>query len=75
MKWVVPSAWLAGIGWSLVVPLALGLLIGQWVDSRTGRAPLFVILGILLGLAVGIYGSVRMLLRFLERTSSNGSAS
>jgi F0F1-type ATP synthase assembly protein I len=68
MKWVAPSAWLIGIGWCLAMPIVLGVLLGNWIDSRTGRAPLFVILGILIGLAVGIYGSVRMLLQFLAQT-------
>jgi len=67
MNWVVPSAWLAGIGWCFATPLVLGVLVGVWADGRTARAPIFVILGTLLGLAVGIYGSVRMLLQFLER--------
>ena len=71
MNWVVPSVWLVGVGWALVTPLALGVLLGVWVDSRTARAPLFVILGTLIGLAVGIYGSVRMLLQFLEQSSRN----
>jgi F0F1-type ATP synthase assembly protein I len=68
MNWVVPSVWLIGIGWCFTTPLAIGVLGGAWVDSRTGRAPLFVILGTLAGLAVGLYGSVRMLLRFLEQS-------
>jgi len=71
MKWVVPSVWLIGIGWCLATPLAIGLLAGQWLDRQTGRDPLFVLLGLLLGLAVGIYGSVRMLLRFLAETGSS----
>ncbi|HTE86093.1 MAG TPA: AtpZ/AtpI family protein [Dehalococcoidia bacterium] len=65
----MPSVWLVGIGWCLATPLALGVLVGHWADSRTGRAPLFVIVGTLIGLAVGLYGSVRMLLQFLEQSS------
>jgi len=71
MKWVLPSVWLIGIGWCFATPLAIGLLAGQWLDHKTGRDPLFVLLGLLLGLAVGSYGSVRMLLRFLAETSSS----
>jgi hypothetical protein len=71
MNWIVPSVWLLGIGWCFATPLAVGVLAGVWLDGRTGKAPLFVILGTLVGLAVGIYGSVRMLLRFLEETSRN----
>jgi F0F1-type ATP synthase assembly protein I len=71
MKWVVPSAWLMGIGWCFATPLAIGVLVGAWLDTRVGKAPLFVIIGTLAGLAVGIYGSVRMLLQFLDQTSRN----
>jgi F0F1-type ATP synthase assembly protein I len=71
MNWVAPSVWLVGIGWCFVTPLVLGVLVGVWADSRTARAPLFVILGTLLGLAVGIYASVRMLLQYLERSSGS----
>lgn len=68
MNWIVPSVWLTGIGWCFVTPLAVGVLAGHWLDSRSQTAPLFLILGVLLGLVIGIYGSVRMLLRFLTET-------
>lgn len=69
MNWVVPSVWLVGIGWCLATPLALGVLAGVWADNRTGKAPLFVIVGTLIGLAVGLYASVRMLLEFLDQSN------
>ncbi|MGI8552070.1 MAG: AtpZ/AtpI family protein [Dehalococcoidia bacterium] len=71
MNWVVPSVWLLGIGWCFATPLVIGVLGGAWLDGRTGKAPLFVILGTLVGLAVGIYGSVRMLLTFLAQTNQD----
>lgn len=74
MKWVAPSVWFLGIGWCFVMPLVFGVLIGAWLDGRIGRAPLFVILGTLVGLAAGIYGSVRMLLRFLDQSSRSDRA-
>ena len=69
MKWVAPSVWLVGIGWCFAMPLVIGVLTGNWLDRQTDKAPLFVILGTMVGLAVGIYGSVRMLLQFLRWTS------
>jgi F0F1-type ATP synthase assembly protein I len=71
MKWVVPSVWLVGIGWCFAVPVVVGVLAGHWLDRQTGRAPLFLLLGTFAGLAVGIYGSVRMLLQFLAQSSSD----
>jgi F0F1-type ATP synthase assembly protein I len=73
MNWVAPSVWLVGIGWTLVTPLALGVLLGVWADNRTGRAPLFVIAGTCIGLAVGLYASISMLLQFLARSNKNGT--
>jgi F0F1-type ATP synthase assembly protein I len=75
MNWIAPSVWLVGIGWCFATPLAVGVLVGAWADSRTGKAPLFVILGTLVGLAVGIYGSVRMLLQFLNKVSPDKGSS
>jgi hypothetical protein len=40
----------------------LGLLLGIWLGDRTGQ-PLWVLVGIFAGMAVGGYGAVRMLLR------------
>lgn len=74
MNWVVPSVWLIGIGWCFATPLVLGVLVGAWLDGRTGKAPLFVIVGTLVGLTVGLLGSVRMLLQFLEQTSRDKGA-
>jgi F0F1-type ATP synthase assembly protein I len=70
MNWIVPSVWLVGVGWCFALPLAGGALAGHWLDRHFGTAPLFVILGTLLGLGLGAYVSIRMLLRFLEETGS-----
>ena len=75
MNWIVPSAWMLGIGWCFAMPVVIGVLAGAWLDGSSERAPLFVILGTLLGLAVGITGSVKMLLRFLDETSRDVGAS
>ena len=75
MNWIVPSVWLLSIGWCFATPVAIGVLAGAWLDGRSGTAPIFVILGTLMGLAVGVYGSVRMLLRFLDETSRDQGTS
>jgi len=63
-----PSVWeslgaLAGIGFTIVVPIALGAGVGYYVDGLTHTRPLFLLLGLLLGLISGIYGAYRLLSR------------
>lgn len=65
--WVAPTTYLTGIGWYFATCLVLGVLLGRWVDARTGLEPLFTLAGILLGLALAAYGGIRMLLRFMRR--------
>lgn len=64
-----PSVWeslaLVGqLGFIIAVPLALGAWLGNYLDGRTHQGSLFLLLGLLLGLIVGIYGAYRLFARF-----------
>lgn len=72
-SWVVPTASLLGAGWFFALALILGLLVGQWVDEKTGLEPIFTLIGILLGLAVAAVGGYRMLLPFIRKVSYSDS--
>ena len=50
----------AEIAWEFAVGLALGAVLGIWIDGKAGTSPLFLVLFLALGLTVG----VRRLLRF-----------
>ena len=65
--WMAPTAYLLGAGWFFATCLILGVLVGQWADSKTGFEPMFTLLGIVLGLAVAVVGGYRMLSPFLRR--------
>ncbi len=41
-------------GWLIVVPLALGGLVGWWLDQRSGTGVRFLLLGKLAGVAAGV---------------------
>lgn len=70
MRWVVPSAWLLGIGWYFAVCVVGGVLIGRWLDGRFDTAPTFGLIGTLAGLALALFGGYRMLTeRLLKRGS------
>ena len=66
-RWVGPTASLLGIGWYFATCIVLGVVIGRWVDTRTGLEPTFTLIGILLGLALAFVGGLRMLLPILRR--------
>lgn len=44
----------------LVGPVLVGLFGGKWIDGLIETSPLFMIIGLLLGLAAGVYGLIRL---------------
>lgn len=58
---VVPAAYLLGIGWYFATCIVLGVVGGKWLDGRLDTAPLFALIGTLLGLAAALYGGYRTL--------------
>lgn len=63
--WWVTAAQFTGIGWYLAAAIVLPTLGGVWLDERAGTTPLFILLGILLGVTVALYGTYRMVSSFL----------
>ena len=64
-----PSVWgslalMGQLGFTIAIPLALGAWGGSYLDGRTGTKSIFLLLGLLLGLIVGIYGAYRLFSRF-----------
>lgn len=45
----------------LVGPLLIGIFIGRRLDEKLAAGPLFMIIGLFLGLALGAYGISRLL--------------
>ncbi len=68
--WWVTAAQFTGIGWYLAAAIVLPTLGGVWLDQRTGTSPLFILLGLLLGVTVAFYGTYRMLASFLTGNRS-----
>jgi ATP synthase protein I len=52
---------LTGIGFYIAACILLGILGGLWLDNRFDKSPLFVLAGLLLGLAFAGYGVYRMI--------------
>ena len=50
----------------LVGSVLIGIFFGRWLDNQIGTAPLFLILGLLLGLAAGVYAMLRLVQHFFS---------
>lgn len=48
----------------LVGSILAGIFIGRWIDDMLHTSPLFLIVGLLLGLASGVLGMIRLINRF-----------
>lgn len=55
-----------GMGWSIAIAVIIGVVLGNWIDSKAGTHPLFVILGVLLGLGISMFIVIRLLLDFIR---------
>jgi len=67
-----PSVWgslgLVGVlGLVIVIPLLLGSILGNYLDGITHTKDIYLLLGLLLGLIVGVLGAYRLLAPFLKR--------
>jgi len=59
-QWQI-AARVIGIGWNVALTLIAGVLGGLWVDGKLGTKPVFLALGILLGLVIAGYGAYQVI--------------
>ncbi len=52
---------LTGVGWYIGLCIFLGVWGGLWIDGRFGTKPFFLIGGLVVGLAVALFGVYRMI--------------
>jgi F0F1-type ATP synthase assembly protein I len=52
---------LTGIGFYIAACIVIGIFTGLWLDNKLNISPLFLIGGLLAGLAVAVYGVYRMI--------------
>lgn len=65
-----PSIWetmgvLSGMGFTIAIPIVAGAFGGHLLDGLTHTGPLFLLLGLLLGLIAGMFGAYRLLKEFI----------
>jgi ATP synthase protein I len=51
---------LSGLGFTIAIPIVLGTVIGKYLDGQFNTQALFTLLGLLFGLAAGIFGAYRL---------------
>jgi F0F1-type ATP synthase assembly protein I len=51
------------LGWTMLFSLLLPLLAGIWLDNRFNTAPLFILIGAVLGVLAATVGVARMAMR------------
>ena len=57
---------LSGMGFFVAVSIILGILGGKWLDSKLNTSPLCLIIGLVVGLFVAVFGAYNMLKPFLD---------
>lgn len=63
--YVFSLAW--QLGFFIVVPVVLFLLLGAWLDKVFGLSPLFVIVLSLLGFAIAMHNVYRMIEKLTKK--------
>lgn len=65
---------LLGVGFFVAGSIILGVVGGRWLDTRFGSEPLWLIVGLLLGVAVAFCGVYGMLRPFLDNKQNKGNS-
>jgi ATP synthase protein I len=55
------------IGFIILVTTLAGALGGHWIDGQLHTSPLFIVVGLLAGLAIGAQAVYRLIQRFLAK--------
>jgi ATP synthase protein I len=56
----------SGILSQLVGSVLIGIFSGRWLDREAGTEPLFLIIGLLIGLSAGIYAMLKLVNQFFS---------
>ena len=63
---------LVGLGWYIATCILIGVVVGVWADRILGTAPLFILVGLALGLLSAFYGLYRIVLKTLAEENKEG---
>jgi F0F1-type ATP synthase assembly protein I len=57
-----------GIGFQLAATVALMFFIGRWLDGKTGKDPLFTLIFAFLGIGIGLYNFIKIVINFSKKS-------
>ena len=57
---------LTGVGFFIGISIVGGTFAGLWLDGRLNTRPIFILIGLLLGLVVAVFGVYRMIKPFMS---------
>jgi hypothetical protein len=72
-RWV-SALRLTGVGFYIGGCIAGGVYLGVWLDGKYQLSPLFILIGLALGLFLAFYGTYRMLLSAIGRGNDEGDS-
>jgi len=59
-RWVAALR-LTGVGFYIAACILLGTFVGLWLDGKLNTKPLFMIIGLFIGLVMAVYGVYQMI--------------
>ena len=65
---------MVGVGFFIAGSIILGVVGGRWLDGRLNSAPLFLIIGLVLGIVVAFYGVYTMLRPLMDDKQDKGNS-
>lgn len=77
MKQLLQSGPLLQMGWVVALSTLIPLGLGIWLDRRLDTAPLFILVGAIIGILAGTVGAVRIASKAIEalgRPPGDGSS-
>jgi F0F1-type ATP synthase assembly protein I len=62
------------LGWVVALATLIPLGLGVWLDRQFGTAPLFILIGALVGIGASTVAAVRIVVRNIETLGKNETA-
>lgn len=65
---------LTGVGFFIGISIVGGTFAGLWLDGRLNTRPVFILIGLVLGLVVAVFGVYRMIKPFIKNNQDKGNS-
>lgn len=74
MKSWVAALGLTGIGFYIAGSIIVGIVAGRWLDEKMNSEPVWLIVGLILGIAAAVYGVYMMIKPFIGSNGRKGNS-